>query len=100
MTRRLHVRDEAELDVIDAVAWYEDQRIGPRDIREGRQLAWIALQEPIKQPGRLSACLRGIEPAGDKEHVLPPEPGLKIRLHGWPSGSSCLHGILPLTEGV
>jgi plasmid stabilization system protein ParE len=28
VSRRLHVRDEAELDVIDAVAWYEDQRIG------------------------------------------------------------------------
>ena len=28
MNRRLHVRDEAELDVIDAVAWYEDQRSG------------------------------------------------------------------------
>lgn len=28
MTRQLHVRDEAELDVIDAVAWYEEQRTG------------------------------------------------------------------------
>jgi plasmid stabilization system protein ParE len=26
VTRQLHVRDEAELDVIDAVAWYEEQR--------------------------------------------------------------------------
>lgn len=28
MTRQLHIRDEAELDIIDAVAWYEDQRNG------------------------------------------------------------------------
>ena len=28
MTRRLHLWDEADLDVLDAVAWYEDQRAG------------------------------------------------------------------------
>jgi hypothetical protein len=28
VTRHLHVRDEAEIDVIDAVAWYEGQRVG------------------------------------------------------------------------
>ena len=28
MSRELHTRDEAELDVIDAVAWYEEQRSG------------------------------------------------------------------------
>jgi toxin ParE1/3/4 len=28
VTRQLHTRDEAELDVIDAVVWYENQRIG------------------------------------------------------------------------
>ena len=28
MTRRLHLWDEADLDVLDAVAWYEDQRTG------------------------------------------------------------------------
>lgn len=28
MTRRLHLWDEADLDVLDAVAWYEGQRAG------------------------------------------------------------------------
>jgi plasmid stabilization system protein ParE len=28
VTHRLHLRDDAELDVIDAVAWYEGQRPG------------------------------------------------------------------------
>lgn len=28
MNRQLHTRDEAELDIIDAVAWYEEQRAG------------------------------------------------------------------------
>ena len=28
MNRQPHARDEAELDIIDAVAWYEEQRAG------------------------------------------------------------------------
>ncbi len=28
MTRRLHLWDEADLDLLDAVGWYEDQRAG------------------------------------------------------------------------
>ena len=28
MTHRLHLWDEADLDVVDAVAWYEEQRSG------------------------------------------------------------------------
>jgi hypothetical protein len=28
VTRRLHLWDEPEFDVIDAVAWYEEQRSG------------------------------------------------------------------------
>lgn len=28
MSYRLHLRDEADLDVVDAVGWYEEQRFG------------------------------------------------------------------------
>ena len=28
MTWHLHIREEAEFDIVDAVAWYEEQRIG------------------------------------------------------------------------
>ena len=53
MTRRLHLWDEADLDVLDAVAWYEDQRagLGAEFLIELDGVMQRIVQTPFQLPG-------------------------------------------------
>ena len=52
MTHRLHLRDEADLDVVDAVAWYERQRsgLGAELLMELDVVMHHVIQAPLQFP--------------------------------------------------
>lgn len=62
MTRRLHIRDEAEFDVIDAVVWYEEQRsgLGGEFLTELDAVMQRIEQTPLQFPQVKDSVRRGL----------------------------------------